>query len=486
MNWVVFFDVVTAAAFLGCLLLVPRIPDRVLDRQARLFLGVCLGIYVFNGVSNTLQHSGITSFLDRFEVYAEILFVPCLLFFLFSAQGTWDERQRLRSEKALRLSEARFRELAELLPQLVFEADREGLLTFVNRQGFALTGYGPADLEAGLPVGRLLDSADWARARANADQAFAGDELRGAEYTIRRKDGSCFPGLVFTAPIWHTGDPVHARGIIVDASHAKQLETRLVQAQKLEAVGTLAGGVAHEFNNLLHAISGYMHLVLNGELTPENRRRLERADGACNRAADLVGRLLTFSRQSAPSLVALDLNHIVTRALATLENLLPKRIHLTTALAPGLWSVAGDAGQLEQVLQNLAGNARHAITGQGTFTIATANVELAAGDPGVTSDLPAGRYVRLTAQDDGAGMSAEVAQQAFDPFFSTKEVGQGSGLGLAVVYGIVRSHKGRIVCRSTPGVGTTFEIHLPAPRVLRAGSPAPPPRLPGPPPRPGR
>lgn len=462
MNWVVFFDVMAAVAFLGGLMLVPRIPDRVLDRQARLFLGVCLGIYVFNGVSNTLQHSGITSFLDRFEVYAEILFVPCLLFFLFSAQGTWDERQRVQSEQALRASEARLRELAELLPQLVFEADREGRLTFVNRQGFALTGYGPADLEAGLRVVRLLDAADWTRARADADQVFAGDTLRGVEYTIRRKDGSNFPGLVFTAPILHAGDPARVRGIIVDASHAKQLEARLVQAQKLEAVGTLAGGVAHEFNNLLHAISGYLHLALNGEVTPENRRRLERADGACTRAADLVGRLLTFSRQSAPSLAAVDLNQIVTRALATLESLLPKRIHLTTALAPGLWPVNGDPGQMEQVLRNLAGNARDAIAGEGTFAIATANVELAAGDPGVTPELRAGRYVRLTVQDDGVGMSAEVAQQVFDPFFSTKEVGQGSGLGLAVVHGIVRSHKGQIACRSAPGVGTTFEIYLPA------------------------
>ncbi|HSH68538.1 MAG TPA: PAS domain S-box protein, partial [Deferrisomatales bacterium] len=414
MNWVVLFDVIGAAAFLCALLLVPRIPDRVLDRQSRLFLSICLGIYVFNGFSNILQHGGITDFLDRFEDYLEILFAPSLLFFLFSALAGRERRQRLHTEQSLRHSEARFRELAELLPEIVFETDLGGRLIFVNRRGLELTGYSAEDLVDEFWVGALLAPEDRARARRNAAVVFAGGETRGVEYTIRRKDGSGFPALAFTAPILRDERPTGMRGIVVDSSHAKALEAQLLQAQKMEAVGTLAGGVAHDFNNLIHAISGYLHLVLRGNaVTPEDQRRLERAEQACDRAAELVRGLLTFSRRSEPALTTVDLNREVTQVLSILERTIPKMIRIVPTLGEGLWPVKGDPVQVEQILLNLGSNARDAIRGQGLLTIATANVELGPEHPLVAADLPPGRYVRLTVSDNGEGMSPEVVEQVF-------------------------------------------------------------------------
>jgi PAS domain S-box-containing protein len=473
-NWVVLFDAVGCAAFLGALLLVPRIPERVLDRQARLFLSICLGIYVFNGLSNVLQHGGITDFLDRFEDYLEILFAPSLLFFLFSALAGWERRRLLHTEQSLGRSEARFRELAELLPEIVFETDGGGRLTFVNRRGLELTGYGDASLPSGFPVLSLLAPDDRERARRDIAGVLAGAESRGVEYTIRSKDGAGFPALAFAGPIVRDGEAVGMRGLIVDASHAKALEAQLLQAQKMEAVGTLAGGVAHDFNNLIHAISGYLQLVLQGSsVTLEDRRRLGRAEQACARAAELVRGLLTFSRRSEPALSTVDLNREVTQVLSILERTIPKMIRIVPVLGEGLWPVRGDPVQVEQVLLNLGSNARDAIRGQGRLTIATANVEPGADHPRVSPDLPPGRYVRLTVSDDGEGMPPEVVEQVFDPFFTTKEVGRGTGLGLAVVYGIVRGHGGQVTCSSTPGRGTSFEIYLPAAPAAPGGQEVP-------------
>jgi signal transduction histidine kinase len=246
----------------------------------------------------------------------------------------------------------------------------------------------------------------------------------------------------------------------VAETERRALEQNLRQAQKMEAVGRLAGGIAHDFSNLLAVVLGWSDLLVR-DLPAGDARLRESADGiieAAHRAVGVTRQLLTLSRKKllrpevlAPNKVVQDLNRLLARAIG-------ERIELTTSLQEGLWSVVADADQLAQVLLNLAVNARDAMPDGGPLSVATANVELEerAADLG----LPAGRYVALTVKDGGAGMTEEVRARLFEPFFTTKE--HGTGLGLATVYGIVRQAGGAIRVASSPGAGATFTVLLPA------------------------
>jgi signal transduction histidine kinase/CheY-like chemotaxis protein len=245
----------------------------------------------------------------------------------------------------------------------------------------------------------------------------------------------------------------------------ERLQAQLHQGQRLEILGQLAGGVAHDFNNLLAVILNYAAFVAE-ELAAEPEQRLQAAgrdvgqiQRAAERAAELTHQLLAFARREVVQPQALDLNHVV----ADVENLLRRTmgddIELSTDLAPELWLVMADAGQVEQVLVNLAVNARDAISDGGTLSIDTANVVI---DTPTDELLQAGRYVRLRVSDTGTGMSAEVIEHAFEPFFTTKRDGGGTGLGLSTVYGIIAQSGGTVTIHSQPGTGTTFTILIPA------------------------
>ena len=262
---------------------------------------------------------------------------------------------------------------------------------------------------------------------------------------------------------------------------AGRLELQLVQAQKMEAVGLLAGGVAHDFNNLVTAIRGYGELALR-RMEPQSplRHYVEENVKAGDRAAGLTRQLLAFSRKQLLQPRVLDLRAVVDEVQNLLHRLIGEDIELVTVHAPALGPVRADPVQMEQVLMNLAINARDAMAQGGRLTIETADVDL--DQPAVRQGVavPAGRYVRITVRDTGHGMDAETRARAFEPFFTTKEVGKGTGLGLATVYGIVKQSGGFVWVDSEPGRGTTFEICLPradaaeeAPAPLPAASPLP-------------
>ncbi len=240
-----------------------------------------------------------------------------------------------------------------------------------------------------------------------------------------------------------------------------RLETEVRQAQRLESLGRLAGGIAHDFNNLLTAILGHADFLLNDpELGSQQRHDVGQILGAGERARRLTNQLLAFSRRQVLSLGSVDLNRVVADLTPMLGRLLGEPVHVTTRLAEGLGSVRADVGQMEQVIMNLAVNARDAMPGGGRLTIETSEVRLE-GDPHDDTALPAGDYVRLRVVDTGVGMDEETMAHLFEPFYTTKPEGEGTGLGLATVYGIVKQSGGDIQVESAPGEGSRFDLFLP-------------------------
>jgi two-component system, cell cycle sensor histidine kinase and response regulator CckA len=295
----------------------------------------------------------------------------------------------------------------------------------------------------------------------------------------RRKDGSLFWELARIAPVADAaGRTTHYVAVKEDISQQRQLEEQLRQSQRLEAVGQLAGGVAHDFNNLLTVISGYATL-LESDLPPgsEARSCLGEIQGAARRSADLTRQLLAFSRRQILQPQVLDLGVVVAGMEKMLRRLLGEDVRLGIEIAPELYDVEADPGQMEQVLMNLCVNARDAMPHGGRLRVRVRNrgVTQAEAD-GVPYDVKPGPYVMLEVEDEGSGMDEHTLRHIFEPFFSTKETGKGTGLGLSTVYGIVKQSGGYVWVTSEVGRGSVFQVLLPqcsAERGLQEGTDTP-------------
>jgi nitrogen fixation negative regulator NifL len=285
----------------------------------------------------------------------------------------------------------------------------------------------------------------------------------GCEFRVHWPDGSmhwhAVMGRAVRAP---SGQPTRMVGVGMDITEQKHLESELRQAQKLEAVGQLAGGVAHDFNNILAAILMHLGLLqMNGNLDESTKGALKDLEAAAQRAAGLTRQLLMFSRRSVLAVKPLDLNEVIENLLKMLRRLIGENINLRFEAATNLSLIEADAGMMEQVLMNLVVNARDAMPQGGRISISTASVEFDSRRVDNYPDRRPGRFVCLEVQDTGCGMEPEILKRIFEPFFTTKEAGKGTGLGLATAYGIVAQHKGWVEVDSLPGHGTTFRTFLP-------------------------
>jgi PAS domain S-box-containing protein len=340
--------------------------------------------------------------------------------------------------------------------------DAQGAIQYVNPAFSRVSGYSREEALGKNP--RILKSGihDEAYYR-KLWETILGGEIWQDEITNRRSDGSLFPEQMTITPVRdQRGEITHFIAITTEVTERKRLEQQLRQAQKMEAVGRLAGGVAHDFNNLLTIISGYGGLLIEHPSTIEPLRGYaNEIRDASSRAASLTRQLLAFSRQQVLAPRVLALNAVVANIEKMLKRLIGEDINLVTCLGESLWPVKADPGQLEQVLLNLAVNARDAMPNGGVLTIETGNVEMDSTSAQAHFPLSPGPYVLLAFSDTGTGMDAETQARIFDPFFTTKEKGKGTGLGLATVYGIVKQSGGYIWVYSEVGKGTTFKIYLP-------------------------
>jgi PAS domain S-box-containing protein len=388
-----------------------------------------------------------------------------------------DITARLRSQTAL----------LELAPDAIVGISGAGLIVLVNAQVEALFGYEREEL-LGEPVETLVPERFDAHA-SHRVRYFADPRTRpmgaGLQLFGRRRDGSEFPAEISLSSI-ETEDGVLAIAAVRDVSERvvaarererleaeaerERLQNQLHQAQRLESLGQLAGGIAHDFNNLLAVIINYAAFVaedLERAADTEDGRRAMREDVkqismAAERAAHLTHQLLAFARREVVQPEVIDVNRVVSDVEQLLRRTLGEHVELHSSLAADLRPVLIDSGQLEQILVNLAVNARDAMPDGGTLRIDTANVDVDEHYAASRPELIPGSHVRLRVSDTGVGMSPETVQRAFDPFFTTKPPGQGTGLGLATVYGIIQQAGGRSQIYSEPDVGTTFTVLLPA------------------------
>ena len=382
--------------------------------------------------------------------------------------------ERDRDKTQLRAAEDRYRTLVERLPAITYIAElgADGPWHYVSPQIESILGFSPAEF--------LSDPMNWLHHIHPEDREIViaaekhfqeTQELFQAEYRIFARDGKVLwfrdEGVMLRAA---AGDRrLLMQGVLYDITEHKRLEELLRHSQKLEALGQLAGGVAHDFNNLLMVIQAHNERL---------RGRLAASDAACkdaleieravSRAAALTQQLLAFSRRQVLQLKALDLNIVLTEVAKMLNRLIPANIELKILLAESPSRIKADPGQMEQVILNLAVNARDAMPQGGRLTIETRSLELHDTYAGSHSQIPPGKYIVLKVSDTGTGMHNEIKAKIFEPFFTTKKPGEGTGLGLAIVYGVVKQTGGWITASSELGNGTTFDIYFPHVQVEHA------------------
>jgi two-component system NtrC family sensor kinase len=381
--------------------------------------------------------------------------------FVGSVVTFFDISERKRAEQAQRESEEKYRELVENATYGIFRSNGEGDFLVVNPALVAMLGYSSKSelMTCNLNTDIYQNPADLL---SMLEMFGTRERISGTRVNWKRKDGK-------TVSVRISGRQVHGKDgrvthfelIAEDITEWLSIEKQLLHAQKMEAVGLLAGGISHDFNNHLSVILGNVDLMVEKAPSGVLQHYAGQIKKAIERASQLTRQLLAFSRKQVLNPTLLDLNTVVSDVVGILRRLIGEDVQIVVEGETNLASIHADRGQVEQILMNLATNARDAMPTGGKFTLRTENVELGPDDVARDPHIRPGPYVRLSVSDTGAGMSEEVRSRVFEPFFTTKPLGKGTGLGLAAVYGIVNQNGGYIWISSEPGAGTTFDIYLP-------------------------
>jgi len=372
----------------------------------------------------------------------------------------------------LELAEARDRyiDLYDFAPIGYFTISAKGIILQANLTGANMLGIERGRL-FGQPFSRFIAKESQDNFYLYHNKLFDSGNRQTCELSLKKKDGGVFPVQLESIAVKEPEtDSDTIRATVIDITRRRQaekekanLQAQLQHAQKMKAVGILAGGIAHDFNNLLQAVQGFTEILLfDRHKNDPGYSELRQISHAAQRGADLTRRLLTFSRKIEFKLRPVDLNALLEKTQALLKGTLPKMIAVELRPAPESTVINADPAQIEQVLMNLAVNANDAMPEGGKLTIQTAITRLDEAYCRIRPEAKPGRYVQLTVSDSGCGMDPETLKKIFDPFFTTKGLGQGTGLGLAMVYGIVKSHGGHIECISGLCQGTSFKIYFPA------------------------
>ncbi len=374
---------------------------------------------------------------------------------------------RLLTQSRLEIQRARdhFETLFKTSPDAIFVTDSDGYVTMANDSVYDVYGYRPDEI-VGQHASILTpdDEKSWQQSIALIDEVFEKRLVRSRLATRIRKDGRIIEVETSVALQENAdGGPMAAISSSRDISDRKRLEEQIRQAHKMEAIGTLAGGIAHDFNNILGAIIGFtelsLHLPADDAMMKDNLSQVLKAS---ERAKELVKQILVFSRAGTAEPRPVQMHLVIREALGLLRSLIPATIDIQTDVAAARDIVIADATQLQQIVMNLCANAGHAMRlNGGVLTLKLSAVDIDAMTAVAYADLPPGPYVQLSVKDTGTGIHEDIAARIFEPFFTTKPVGEGTGMGLAVVHGIVKSLKGDIKMYSEPGRGTVFHVLLP-------------------------
>ncbi len=374
-----------------------------------------------------------------------------------------DVTEARQAREALELSQQRYRSLVENVPYGIFIVEHpSGALVFINHTACEMMGY-TVNEALGLNVWDMISPRDQDRARQRIRARTSGQRLPTEHeiYNCLKKDGTSFRCEVTASMVTFQGKPA-VQGIVRDVTERERLERQLQHAQKMEALGTMAGGVAHEFNNILMTFRGYIQLLqMRPNLDPEVGAALEKMSQSTRRAGELTQKMLTFSRMETGEKVPVQVNQVIRDLEGLLRQTFPHGIGIHLDLAAELPLVLANPNQIEQVLVNLVLNARDAMGDKGSLSLGT---RLAGLDPEFCAANPwahPGNYVEVQVADDGPGMPPEVLERVFEPFFTTKEPGRGTGLGLSVAYSLIKNHGGGILAKNRPQGGGAFNIYLP-------------------------
>lgn len=373
-----------------------------------------------------------------------------------------DITERIEMEKALQESESKYRSLVEN-PLVGFFIGQDRLIRFANKRFYEMIGYTPDECLNNVDYFQMVYADDRPIVKEMYQNFRRNPESMREELRLVHKDGRIISLRIFVSPIMYQGN-LAAAIMLIDQTQEKILEVQLRQSQKMEAIGALAGGIAHDFNNILTALTGYASL-LKMEVERGGRPQISYLDAILSstmKASNLTQSLLAFARQQAVTLKPVNINEVINNIKKMLMRLLTEDIELQTNLCPEETIVMADESQLDQILINMAVNARDAMPEGGVITVETKAIELDAFNAGLHGLEAAGRYVVVSVTDTGIGMDSSVRERIFEPFFTTKDIGKGTGLGLVTVYGIVKKHGGNITVDSEKGMGTVFHVYLPA------------------------